>query len=181
MNLDSVSWAPSDSAFKARPHPQHVDSLPPDSLSSAIGNVYVIKTGRDPRPIYDYPLYAKIKLLDFTVIDAAAHEVEMVFLWACQLSGSRDIATQGLDTFDLATPVLAEGRGVAPSPRPAAARRAGPVVRLQHNGRRGAGVVVVRQEAGGVGRVFDLRGRVVGRNGTAEPQNVEQMNVEVKP
>jgi hypothetical protein len=121
----------------------------------------------------DGSFHAKIKLLDFTVIDAAAHEVEMVFLWACQMSGSKHLATQGLDTFDLATPVLAEGRGVAPSPRPAAARRAGPVVRLQHNGRRGAGVVVVRQEAGGVGRVFDLRGRVVGRNGTAEPQNFE--------
>jgi hypothetical protein len=49
----------------------------------------------------------------------------MVFLWACQMSGSKHLATQGLDTFDLATPVLAEGRGVAPSPRPAAARRAG--------------------------------------------------------
>jgi hypothetical protein len=60
--------------------------------------VYVIKTGEDPRE--DRPFYAKIKILDFTVRDVENHEIDMVFLWACQLAGT-NLATSNLDTFTL--------------------------------------------------------------------------------
>jgi hypothetical protein len=59
INLDSVKTAPSDSIFWKNTN-SRADSIPPDSLSSRIGNVYLLKTATDPRPVWNRPFYAKI-------------------------------------------------------------------------------------------------------------------------
>jgi hypothetical protein len=100
MNLDSIFSAPSDSIFQADGFDDHIDTIPPDSLSQYIGNVYVIKTGDDPRPLRSF-IYAKLKILDFTVRNLENHEIDMVFLWAANLSAKTDLTTADLDTFSL--------------------------------------------------------------------------------
>lgn len=70
INLDSIKTAPNDSQFTGS---LKVDSIPPDSLSSRIGNVYLLKTATDPRPVWNQPFYAKIKIIKFIVIDSASH------------------------------------------------------------------------------------------------------------
>jgi hypothetical protein len=129
--------------------------IPPDSLEDYIGTVYVIKTGEDPRD--ERPYYAKLKIMDFNLIDAANHEVEMVFLWAVNLSGTTDLRTANLDTFNLTTDTrrpIAHNRKQVRTAAPRSAR-----VRFVP----GAGVRVVGPggRAGRVERVFDVRGRVV--------------------
>jgi hypothetical protein len=100
VNLDSLKNAPSDSIFSSNYNVKHlIDSIPPDSLSSRIGNVYVLKTGNDPRD--GYPYHAKIKILKFIVLDSMSHSVKMIFLWAVNLTGYKDLTTQSLDTFHL--------------------------------------------------------------------------------
>jgi hypothetical protein len=99
MNLDSIRTAPLDSIFYL--NDGTVDIIPPDSLSFRLGNVYVLKTGTDPRPIWNRPFYAKIKILKFVVIDSTNHSVKMVFLWAYDNTGTHNLATSGLDTFHL--------------------------------------------------------------------------------
>jgi hypothetical protein len=98
MNLDSIKQAPADSLFTGS---LYVDSIPPDSLSSRIGNVYLLKTAPDPRPGYNYSLFAKIRIIKFIVIDSAQHQIKMIFLWGYNDSGIRDLTTKGLDTFHL--------------------------------------------------------------------------------
>jgi hypothetical protein len=106
MNLDSVKSAPPDSILYKNPLGK-IDSIPPDSLSSRIGNVYILKTATDPRPASNRPFYAKIKILKFIVIDSAQHSIKMVFLWTYNKSGYPDLTTSGLDTFHLDnTPTL---------------------------------------------------------------------------
>jgi hypothetical protein len=100
MNLDSIRTAPADSLFSKQPLGQG-DSIPVDSLSSRIGNVYLMKTAKDPRSFYDVPFYAKLKILKFIVIDSAQHQIKMVFLWAFNITGEPDLHTSGLDTFHL--------------------------------------------------------------------------------
>jgi hypothetical protein len=100
MNLDSIKTAPADSIFTKQPN-GHGDDIPADSLSSRIGNVYLMKTASDPRPSYNVPLYAKIKILKFIVVDSASHQIKMVFLWAYNDDGTHDLTTSGLDTFHL--------------------------------------------------------------------------------
>lgn len=102
MNLDSLTSAPHDTIFQKSPG--RADAIPPDSLSSRIGYCYWIKTGVDPRPAFSGTFFAKIKILNFKVIDSAQHKVEMVFLWAFQFSHGRDLRTSGLDTFHLDNP-----------------------------------------------------------------------------
>jgi hypothetical protein len=146
-NLDSIVTAPSDSVFEAAPG-THVDSLFPDSLSSYIGNVYVIKTGEDPRD--EYPYYAKIKILDIIVHDLAENKIDMVFLWAANWSGLRDLATTNLDTFDLGSGVTPVTRGVkAHAPR---GKREPGIKRVLIGNRIG----ISRD-----GMVFDVAGRAV--------------------
>jgi hypothetical protein len=104
MNLDSIKTAPPDSIFYL--NDGKIDVIHPDSLSSRIGNVYIIKTGTDPRPAWTGTYYAKIKILGFKVIDSVKHEIEMRFLWAFQRDQSQNVTTSGLDTFHLSTPVI---------------------------------------------------------------------------
>lgn len=106
INLDSIKTAPPDSIFDKLS--LHIDSLPQDSLRSFIGNCYIIKTGSDPRPAWSGVYYAKIKILNFKVIDSAQHQVDMIFLWVFQRSGSRSIPSSGLDTFHLSTSILSQ-------------------------------------------------------------------------
>jgi len=100
QNVDSIADAPSDSVFSSYPL-FLFEAIPRDSLAQYIGNVYVIKTGVDPRPTMGTPVYAKIKILDFTVRDAANHEIDMVFLWVANITGYKDLATGPLDMFTL--------------------------------------------------------------------------------
>jgi hypothetical protein len=100
MNLDSIKTAPADSIFTKQPN-GHGDDIPADSLSSRIGNVYLMKTATDPRPAFNNAFYAKIRILKFNVIDSAQHQIKMVFLWAFNISGLPDLTTSGLDTFHL--------------------------------------------------------------------------------
>ena len=96
--LDSIKSAPSDSIFKLGEYGR-AGYIPPDSLAQYIGKVYVIKTGEDTH--MDYPLYAKLRILDFTVRDNDAHKIDMVFVWACNWGGYPDLHTANLDTFTL--------------------------------------------------------------------------------
>lgn len=97
INLDSIKTAPPDSIFNKIP--QYIDSIPQDSLSSYVGNSYIIKSGVDPRDASIY--FAKIRIVGFKMIDSASHTIVMRFLWACNVNNSRDISTSGLDTFNL--------------------------------------------------------------------------------
>jgi hypothetical protein len=152
MNLDSVRFAPSDSILSLG-EMGRAGEIPPDSLEDYIGTVYVIKTGEDPRR--GYPFYAKLKILDFNVIDAENHEVEMVFLWAYNRSGPIDLRTTNLDTYDLTTDTYKPVARSRKHALPAAARNAR--VRFVP----GAGVRVVGPGVRGSNRerVFDVRGR----------------------
>ena len=96
--LDSIKSAPSDSIFKLGEYGR-AGYIPPDSLAQYIGKVYVIKTGEDTH--FDRPLYAKLRILDFTVRDNDAHKIDMVFVWACNWGGYPDLHTANLDTFTL--------------------------------------------------------------------------------
>jgi hypothetical protein len=100
MNLDSIKTAPDDSIFTKQPN-GHGDDIPVDSLSSRIGNVYLMKTATDPRTIYNRPFYAKIRILKFIVLDSALHQIKMVFLWVYNDSGLPDLTSASLDTFHL--------------------------------------------------------------------------------
>lgn len=111
VNLDSIYTAPPDSSFKMSPQ---FDTIPPDSLSAYVGNSYIIKTGVDPRDASIY--FAKIRIVGFRLIDSATHTVEMRFIWACNVNGSRDIATSGLDTFNFPTSTIHSGT----TPKPVA-------------------------------------------------------------
>jgi hypothetical protein len=105
MNLDSIKTAPADSIFQKNPFGR-ADGIMPDSLTSRVGNCYVIKTGRDPRPSINVPFFAKIKIIKFIVVDSAAHQIKMIFLWAYNSDALRDLTTKGLDTFHLETPTI---------------------------------------------------------------------------
>jgi hypothetical protein len=113
LNLDSIKVAPPDSIFLKQPN-GHGDDIPVDSLSTRVGNVYILKTGIDPRPAWNNAFYAKIKILKFIVIDSAQHQIKMVFLWAFNRSGYPDLTTSGLDTFHL------DGTSALPPNRPSA-------------------------------------------------------------
>ena len=54
-----------------------------------------------PAQVYLFTTIAKIKILDFTGRDLENHEIDMVLLWAANISGRRDLATSSLDTFTL--------------------------------------------------------------------------------
>jgi hypothetical protein len=104
-NLDSIKSAPPDSLMS-----QDVGIgvggiflIRPDSLKKCVGNCYIIKTGIDPRPIWKLPLYAKIKILNFFIVDSANYNIKMSFLWVFNRSGPKDLTTSGLDTFHLVT------------------------------------------------------------------------------
>jgi hypothetical protein len=104
LNLDSIKSAPPDSLMKddlGLGQPYMFLKIAPDSLSKCIGNVYLLKTATDPRPLWATAFYAKIRILKFIVVDSASHNIKMVFLWACQMSGTGDLHTSGLDTFHL--------------------------------------------------------------------------------
>ncbi|MBD3240144.1 MAG: hypothetical protein GF331_06125 [Chitinivibrionales bacterium] len=155
-NLDSIQQAPSDSIFQADGHRTHFDSIPPDSLQQAIGNSYVIKSGTDPR--CDCIYFAKFRILDIIIIDSANHEVDMVFLWACNVNSRRDLPTIDLDTFGLDPVAVKETRSYTKSGGrgrvPLVSRVIGP----------GRGLRVVRERGvGGRVEVFDLRGRITAR------------------
>jgi hypothetical protein len=98
LNLDSMKSAPPDSVFNKQPFGK-IDSIPPESLFSRVGNCYWIKTGIDPR--VECSLHAKIKILGFKVIDSASRKIEMRFLYAYNDQGIKNVATSGLDTFHL--------------------------------------------------------------------------------
>jgi hypothetical protein len=154
MNLDSIKTAPNDSLFIGS---LEVDSIPPDSLSSRIGNVYVLKTGTDPRPFYDVPFYAKIKILKFIVLDSAKHDIKMVFLWAYNRSGDPDLHTSGLDTFHLdSTPISRNA-----SNRPHAGQAATALVFKVATGK--FTVPVALQGSNAFLGVYDLAGKKIGR------------------
>lgn len=108
MNLDSIKFAPPDSLMHSNLgyglyRVFHIDS---DSLKKCVGNCYIIKTGVDPRQ--GVPFRAKLKILNFMVVDTVLHDIKMRFLWACNISGQPDLTTSGLDTFHLDTvPTLA--------------------------------------------------------------------------
>jgi hypothetical protein len=109
LNLDSIKAAPPDSLMKddlGLGQLYRIFRIVPDSLQKCVGNCYIMKTGVDPRPIWNRPFYAKIKIIKFIVVDSVTHAIRMVFLWAYQNSGTHDITTSGLDTFHLDTPTL---------------------------------------------------------------------------
>jgi hypothetical protein len=104
LNLDSIKSAPADSVMKddlGLGQPYMFFKIAPDSLSKCIGNVYLLKTGNDPRPAWNRSVYAKIKIIKFIVLDSAQHQIKMVFLWAANITGYKDLTTSGLDTFHL--------------------------------------------------------------------------------
>ena len=61
-NLDSIKTAPHDSIW-AR-YLQDADTIPDDSLVYTIGDIFLIKSGPDPR--LGSPLYAKIKIRNYS-------------------------------------------------------------------------------------------------------------------
>jgi hypothetical protein len=105
VNLDSLKTAPTDLEFQKSPG--RADSIPPDSLSSRVGNSYWIKTGVDPRDHMKY--FAKIRILSMKVLDSANRKVEMVFLWGCNVNGGRTAITSDLDTFHFGTTAVIPG------------------------------------------------------------------------
>lgn len=110
MNLDSIKASPPDSELVEDNGggPYRLFNVTPDSLKPLIGASYVIKTRSDPRPAWSGPFYAKLRILDFDIIDSANHEVEMVFLWACQMDHSKDLQTSNLDTFDIPVSIVSD-------------------------------------------------------------------------
>ena len=73
----------------------------PDSLDSCIGNVYVVKTGpARTTGVFEDPLYVKIKILDFDVLDSASYKIQMIFLWLANMNGKPNLVSEEpLDTF----------------------------------------------------------------------------------
>jgi hypothetical protein len=110
MNLDSIKSAPADSVMKddlGLGQPYIFFRIASDSLKKCIGNVYILKTGIDPRR--GNHLYAKIKILNFLEIDIVIHQLKMVFLWVNNRSGFQDLSSTGLDTFHLdSTPIISQ-------------------------------------------------------------------------
>lgn len=109
VNLDTIKQAPPDSELTEDNGAGlwvvfRVPVTKLDSLKSLVGNTYVVKTATNPRDIA--PMYAKIRLLKFIVKDSANCLVDMVFLWACDIDGRKNLTTQNLDTFNLATNVI---------------------------------------------------------------------------
>ena len=110
LNLDSVKTAPPDSIMKddlGLGQPYMFFKITPDSLSKCVGNVYILKTATDPRPVWNRQFYAKIKILKFIVVDSAQHQIKMVFLWTFNRSGYPDLTTSGIDTFHLDPTIVA--------------------------------------------------------------------------
>ena len=103
MNLDSVNVAPPDSVFYL--NDGVTDIIHPDSLFSRIGDVYLIRSGTDPR-LHNI-VYAKIKILDLSEIDKVNLDVKMKFLWVDNDGAYKDLSSSGLDTFHLTTSVNA--------------------------------------------------------------------------
>jgi hypothetical protein len=98
--------------------------------------------------------FAKIRILNFRVLDSANRSVEMRFLWACNVNGSRNLTTTGLDTFDLNTPIFSRGHS--------ALRKTGCKSVFKVVGDR----FVVPRELLGTGAyltVYDLAGKKLGR------------------
>jgi hypothetical protein len=154
VNLDSLKTAPSDLEFQKSP--ARADSIPPDSLASRVGNSYWIKTGNDPRPAWAGVYYAKIRVLNFRVIDSASRKVEMVFLWAYNGTGVRGVTTSGLDTFHFDNTAAQARRGYSG----AASLSAGGALKVVGDR------FTVPQELVGSGvvlGVYDLRGKRLGR------------------
>jgi len=158
INLDSIKKAPPDSELVDDNGGglYRVFDVTPDSLNSLIGTAYIIKTATNIRD--DYPMYAKIKILDFTIIDSANHEVEMVFLWVCNLSGYSDLTTENpVDTFSQTQIIVSDIKKSA----------------LQSNKRRiktvfkvvGNRINIPEHLVGKVrfAEIYDLRGRLLGR------------------
>jgi hypothetical protein len=109
MNLDSIKSAPPDSQMKddlGLGQPYMIFRIAPDSLEKCVGNVYILKTGTDPRS--GVPMRAKFKILGFDMINATTHEIKMRFLWAVNPSGMAGLTTSGLDTFKLETPTISQ-------------------------------------------------------------------------
>jgi hypothetical protein len=116
MNLDSISAAPPDSQLNTGLGTSGtiIFRIFPDSLNSCIGNVYVVKTGKArPAGAYNWPLYVKLKILDFDVLDTASYHIQMIFLWVFNESGNRDLRTPNpVDTFK-SLPGIFDGEGTA--------------------------------------------------------------------
>jgi hypothetical protein len=106
INLDSIKEAPPDSELvdNLGGGLYRVFDVTPDSLKSLIGTSYIIKTRVDPR--YNRPFYTKIRIIDFDVKDSVNHIVEMIFVWAMQTRGTKDLLTSNLDTFDIPVPII---------------------------------------------------------------------------
>ena len=105
INLDSIKLAPPDSELVDNNGGDlyRVFEVTIDSMQSLKGTSYVIKTRTDPRD--QRPFYAKLRILDFIVIDSVNHQVEMVFLWVCNTNGWI-LESSGLDTFDFPVPIV---------------------------------------------------------------------------
>jgi hypothetical protein len=107
VNLDSIMAAPSDSLMKddlGLGQPYVFFKIKPDSMMKCIGNVYIIKTGLDPRR--GNHMFAKLKILGFNWTDIDNHHIKMRFLWVFNNNGFRDLRSSGLDTFNLESPVM---------------------------------------------------------------------------
>ncbi len=155
-NLDSITWAPHDSVFEKEGYSVHIDSIPPERLQEYVGNVYIIKSGVDPRPFMGNAVYAKIKILELKEVDPENHHVDMAFLWVANRSGIRDL-TSAVDTFG--TTAVADARESVAKRATVAPRRGAAGLVVAANGV----FVVPPQWRGSVERVgvFDVRGRVV--------------------
>jgi len=165
IDLDDITAVPDDSEL-VEDAGQGIGVFmcaPPDSLADYIGNVYAMKSGADPRD--GTRIHAKMKVLDFWVIDDAQHEVAMVFLWAANWSGFPDVTTNNIDTFTLDYHV---------DTIPEATVLGGPLVASRAAGRLQAGrAVVVPVVEGSIGLpaeilaaagqvgVYDARGRQI--------------------
>jgi hypothetical protein len=157
LNLDSIKAAPPDSEMVEEIGDAglyRVFNVTPDSLNSLIGTSYVIKTRDDPRR--GNPFYAKIRILDFNIIDSATHTAEMVFLWLCNTNGW-SLGSAGFDTFNLDTPTAVALKKQNVTLKNTRAPSVYKVV--------GNAFTIPQELAGKVtyAEVFDVRGRLLGR------------------
>jgi len=148
-NLDSIKVAPPDSIWAK--YQAYADTIPDDSLANTIGDIFLIKSGSDPR--LRSQLYAKIKILNIIFRNKAEFQVDVVFLWACQLNGGKDLGTTGLDTFHLdSIPTIARSGRLkgAISHEPGVMRIVGNTARIP------------AEWVGNTGHIklFDMKGRV---------------------
>ncbi|HUI92779.1 MAG TPA: hypothetical protein VLX68_11080 [Chitinivibrionales bacterium] len=160
LNLDSIKTAPPDSLMKydlGLGLAYMFFKIAPDSLSKCIGNVYLLKTATDPRPVWNRPFYAKIKILKFIVVDSSQHQIQMVFLWAYNNSGTTDLHTSGLDTFHLGGTTLSQ----PVSGRKQSTIGASPMVFKVATGK--FSVPAYLQGKNAVIAVYDLAGKMLGR------------------